>query len=835
MQLKKYFALFFCLGFLFYSCQDDVIENTDTTITLFPPTVNVASGINGIVTDQNGQALENVTIDFSGKDYTTDANGYFKVIDEKTTEGGEVLKFSYPGYFDNFKFHIPDAGKTGFLRVEMIDRTETGQVNTTTGGTIEIEGGSKVSFPANAFQTQSGAPYNGEVSVFAHWYDPTANNLNASMPGDLRALNADQELVQLATFGMIAVELEASNGTRVELRDNIEATLEFPVPESIQGDAPDEIEIWSLDEDSGIWIEENTAQLENGIYVAQVTHFSFWNCDAPFPVVPIYGKLVDSDGNPLSYYSICIQVFNDTRTGYGWTDSDGGFRGKVPKGERLIFQVKDDCGNVVLEQIIGPFSSETSLGEIVVDHPEQVTITGILLDCDGNPVTNGYARIDLEESPYYYIAETNEQGEFSITTNKCRPLDGFTVQGFDLTNFTQSELLIFEEVEEIEINLGNIIVCDNIDEFIQVKLESGDIFINLDVDASILDGHLVIETDFDSTGSFRLNARINNIALGDNDDVDFFNFLIENSNTFAWASCGETAGQQEPCVDFNFTITNLGLAGDYVEGEFMGTLLFQSDNTTQVIMGSFRIIIDQIVETGSISGLVWFGEDRNGIRDNGEDLTPISRISVVGENGNIIQTLLNVSEYSFDGLPPGTYRILASNTSIGQDFTLQDQGGDDTLDSDVNPVNGYSNDIVLGFDEDITGVDVGLVTSLNLECDVEVLSPDLCNNGSGEANLYVFGGSSPYNLSLITPDGSTEDFQFSDEVYPLIDLLPGQYTFVVFDQAGAACDGQFGIWSDSLWCELEVINPTCGVNDGYLEVFTNLQTGAGNLNYLWNT
>ena len=36
-------------------------------------------------------------------------------------------------------------------------------------------------------------------------------------------------------------------------------------------------------------------------YSGEVGHFSFWNCDAPFPLVEICGKVITSDGTaPLN-------------------------------------------------------------------------------------------------------------------------------------------------------------------------------------------------------------------------------------------------------------------------------------------------------------------------------------------------------------------------------------------------------------------------------------------------------------------------------------------------------------------------------------------------------
>ncbi len=716
MQIRYYLTFIVIIG-LFQSCQDDIIGESESHMITNTPIVNVAAGVSGIVTDSDGQSISNVMIQTKSDETLTDENGYFKIFSSKANGGGELLKFSIPGYFDNYKFYTPESGSQSFLRVEMVDKKIVGTLDSNSRDTIELNGGAKVSFPENAFINSSGSNYSGQVSVYAHWYNPTSNNLNTSMPGDLRGLNEEMEEVQLGTFGMMAVEIESNSGLKLELKDGVLANLEFPVPESLLQDASAEVLTWSLNENNGYWEQESTATLVGSVYKAEVSHFSFWNCDAPFPVVKIYGKIVNTNGDPLPFYSICIQVLNDTRTGYGWTDYKGNFSGKVPANERLKFQVKDDCGNIVLEQDIGPFVSETSLGEIIVDHPETLKIIGTLLDCDGNPVSNGYARIELVETGAYYIAETDDNGNFEISLNNCHPSGAITVQGFNLDDFSSSEILEFTPLELLLLDVGDLMTCEALDEFIQVKLESGLSLINIDVDAKIIDGKLIINTNQDSSGVFVLNAVIPNAVLGSNTDVSLFEFVLEDENTFVWASCGQNAGSNLPCDNFTFTITQLGIVGEYIEGEYMGKIVFQSNGATQIIMGSFRIRI-----------------------------------------------------------------------------------------------------------------------SSNLICEVEFVGLDLCELGTGAAVVYVFGGFPPYLINLSSPNGNTVDYQFDSETFELVDLISGQYNFLITDSNNAACDGQFQIWSDSLYyCELDFVNPSCGENNGVIEVFSNQQTGTGNIVYLWST
>ncbi|NNE26900.1 MAG: hypothetical protein HKN09_08655, partial [Saprospiraceae bacterium] len=265
MKLKYLLALL-VFGMLFTSCEEDIIEESQSEIIYQPPKVTVASGVSGIVTDQLGNALGEVTIQYENEQYKTDENGYFIINDESAREDGALLTFTESGYFENFKFYMPEPGKLSFLRVQMVERNLAGNIDGTIGGTITLDDGAKIQFPANAFKDAAGNEYNGQVNVYAHWYDPTSEDLNATMPGDLRATNEIGEAFQLATYGMMAVDLTSNTGAELNLREGVNASLEFPLPGSLADNAPEEILVWSFNENTGYWVEEATAIKSDGVY-----------------------------------------------------------------------------------------------------------------------------------------------------------------------------------------------------------------------------------------------------------------------------------------------------------------------------------------------------------------------------------------------------------------------------------------------------------------------------------------------------------------------------------------------------------------------------------------
>ena len=92
---------------------------------------------------------------------------------------------------------------------------------------------------------------------------------------------------------MMAVELQGASGESLNIAEGSTATLTFPIPQEILGNAPAEIPLWSFNENLGLWVEESVASLQGSNYVGEVSHFSFWNCDAPFELVELSFQLVD--------------------------------------------------------------------------------------------------------------------------------------------------------------------------------------------------------------------------------------------------------------------------------------------------------------------------------------------------------------------------------------------------------------------------------------------------------------------------------------------------------------------------------------------------------------
>lgn len=125
-------------------------------------------------------------------------------------------------------------------------------------------------------------------------------------------------------------------------------------------------------------------------------------------------------------------------------------------------------------------------------------------------------------------------------------------------------------------------------------------------------------------------------------------------------------------------------------------------DAVSLAVGQNRDDIDAILYPvcSSIGDYVFFDENKNGVQDRDESGIANITVTLHAQNGQVIATAATDSNgyYDFGCIDAGDYYI---NFSLpeGYAFSPQNNGNDDNLDCDVNPLNGNTNTINLGQDE----------------------------------------------------------------------------------------------------------------------------------------
>lgn len=588
MKKLIYLLLFVFVSVIALNCQKELSFPADSNTGSTTPSP-IKATVQGRVLDENNQPAAGVTIKAGGTTVTTDTRGFFRIVKASLDKNASLVTAEKSGYFKSYRTFEATAGANHVV-IKLTKKTLAGTINTSGGGEVILSNGAKVALPANGVVKAAGSgSYTGSINVYAAYIDPTAGDIAQTVPGSFMADDKEGKRVTLASYGMLAVELESASGEKLQIATGKTATLTSPIPSTFLSSAPATISLWYVDDQTGLWKEEGTAVKNGSSYVGEVKHFSFWNCDAGFPGINLSMKLVDAGNTPLVHVwvSITRPGGGSWPTAYGYTDSLGNVSGLVPTGETLLIEVVNDCGNPVYSQSAGPFTQNTNLGSLTVPNSIStlVSLTGTVLNCTGGPVSNGTAILFYDGWPRY--VSTNNNGEFSIVFFRCTA-SPVTCDITVVDNAALQQTTVTVPVNSPIVNAGNIIACGtSAAQFINYTLDG----VSYSITSAEAPDSIYGFTYQYGTSTFQ------NTLMG-------YKFSLNKNISFAFTSGSQAAGTYP--IDYinvqnygssaiiapsTVTLTSFPAAsGAFFEGSFTGSFR-DSVNLTPVhtVSGSFKV------------------------------------------------------------------------------------------------------------------------------------------------------------------------------------------------------------------------------------------------------
>jgi len=541
----------------------------------------VTATLQGNVVDENDNPASGVTVTVGAKTVVTDAKGYFRIKNASLDKSASLVTATRAGYFKAFR--VFSASKaTNHIRIKLLKKTLRGTLNSSAGGVVTLNDLSSVTFSANTFSKASGAAYSGTVNVYAVSIDPTSPDISETVPGSFLANDKNGKKVILASYGMMAVELESTTGEKLQISAGNTAFLSFVIPGGLQSSAPAQIPLWYVDETTGIWKEEGTATKNGNFYTGTVKHFTYWNCDVPGETVNFTARFVNQDNQPLVYTEVIIRPLTGYFSAHGFTDSLGEIHGPIPANTNLVLEVRapSPCYNIIYGQNIGPFSSAVNLGTVTVNNTQSlVTIQGRLLNCSGSPVAYGFAEIVHANVVRY--ASTNANGNFSVSFITCgQSVNTCQVTGIDSLAQQQGTPATVPVTWPLT-NTGDITACGT----------SSIEFINYTLDGVTTNLSSLNQNDgFRATDSSGANHVVLIWGYRNGPANIFFDFMTNgNPGTFplAYINVNQINSGFIPPSDVTLTSHAL-LVGEFFEGTFSGQFK-DVQNNTHTISGSFRV------------------------------------------------------------------------------------------------------------------------------------------------------------------------------------------------------------------------------------------------------
>lgn len=547
--------------FLFLSCGENSILTETTVIGAPEPSREIYTPkIHGVVVDESGNPVSDADVTLKVSNTTTDEFGYFEIEGVLVRDNGSLITAERNGYYPGYKLVYPEGFGSNYVKIQLVPR----EIATTFNASEDFSHrhqGVQIDLPASALITATGDVYDGEVSVYMHWYDPSSTRTTATMPGDLRGYTSNNEFVQLATYGMVAIEMKSAAGRDLQLDEGMEATVRFPIPQSIQGGAPDIIPTWSFDEVTGSWIEEGEAIKDGDTYVANLPHFSFWNCDAPFPVIEVEGQFVTTEGTPIAFTQVEVKVADDeslARSGY--TNSNGIFQGKLPKDETLKISLINDCEEVIFTTDVRPISESTILDPFVVSNGITL-LSGLFTDCNGAAVTNGYIVVNSRDSlnAMHQLIFIEEDGSFERAISGCQA-QTLDIIGYDLDAFTSSETIMIDIGGLDNVDIGTISLCEQeIEEIFLIEIDGEEYpFINVDFREQVGGEFIVSAFGFIES---EVSVALDDISVGTRMPLQFNLGLFVEGEDYRCYGCTNTCTDLEVTIVRNDTVLEGTISG----------------------------------------------------------------------------------------------------------------------------------------------------------------------------------------------------------------------------------------------------------------------------------
>ena len=516
------------------------------------------------VRDLNNQPVEGAQINLGTVQGLTDEDGVVYLKDV-TMGPATYLTAAKSGFFHGSRRFYPMPDQTHFVKIILLPEHAVGTFQSGSSGAAVAFGAAEgvnvvLNFPGNAIVDHNGNAYTGTVTVSAQPIGGIDPDLSYKMPGDLVGETTGGEQASLASMGMVVVELKSPSGDLLQVKEGSKVEMRMDVPSHLISNAPSTIPMWYFDETKGLWKEEGEATLEGNTYVAQVGHFSYWNYDAWFPAIKWGASFVYDDGSPATQVEVCITIIDLETTKCAYTNADGVVCGLVAANELLLMEVKSPCGNVLLSQQIGPFSDSVMMGPITI--PTSIVsftaVSGNAIDCNGDPVTNGFAKIRINGQNYYAVLDSIT-GAFELSAMNCDQND-VTITVLDVTALKQSLPQTYGYAPVID--AGTITVCEALTEFIDIEVDG-------------FPDHYVFY--FPNVGS---QGGTTYISASDStiNSIKYFYVNFQGSTPGTYIPQGYEIGMELPTLEFatatavTIQVTFFGGPGEAIQGNLSGTV-----------------------------------------------------------------------------------------------------------------------------------------------------------------------------------------------------------------------------------------------------------------------
>lgn len=365
--------------------------NASKTITKFVTIADMEDQndtleVYGRVFDASGKPLQGVTVNIVSTNFSSttdnlgDAQFKYKLPSRKF-----LLKLTKSGCLTQYlSISIPDNSFTSYFEAYLQTGPEVYSMqDIELGGSKQGVNGTSFTLPEEALVDNYGNTVTGGVEVSIKDADISTDSGFLAFPGSFKGITNEGMQDLILSFGASEISF-TKDGNNLQLKDGKTALVDLPIFVTQHEDGSlikvgDQIPFWSLNEETGIWVNEgmgtvvSSEKSPTGLALQfEATHFSWWNCDvSPNPFRPTFfasfspvgGPSSNPPDNPVPFMITGMQLDNNRPTGGPRSEqvSKAGATLPVPPGIDILIQGHANNGLATGEITINGSGGQTGI------------------------------------------------------------------------------------------------------------------------------------------------------------------------------------------------------------------------------------------------------------------------------------------------------------------------------------------------------------------------------------------------------------------------------------------------------------------------------------------
>ncbi len=397
-KIRSAYRIHIPLAILFIlsaACRKDNIEvkrvypNDDSKI------VKVSSSVFGVVVDEDDNPIPNALIQSDDISTHTDQHGMFLLHNATLRENNAALTVSADDYFSAVELIHPAKNTIVSTYIRLRKKSQSTAFNARQGVLYTSSDGVLVRIPPFGVRDPNNRGLDLRCQVAAHSIPLDQKTTIHTYPS--QPIHRDKERDFLHPVSIVQITLEDTEGNALELNPNKDIQLQIPIPTLWQGAVPDQLSLYVFDENTVRWVDQGIAQLssDGSFYIAKIHRTGYWGVFIPLNSALVYFRVIDNNGNPLTYLPWQIHYTVQNRqftTAPKVANSRGDFITMVPLLP-LKADILNNCNNPVKSYTYTPNTVFQDQPEIFIYTPtKRLTIRPHLLDCNMDTLHASYAQ-----------------------------------------------------------------------------------------------------------------------------------------------------------------------------------------------------------------------------------------------------------------------------------------------------------------------------------------------------------------------------------------------------------------------------------------------------------